>query len=289
MQKTDGNRKTMRKIRKTNIVIGCLLCSGLLVFFYPAISNRLAEQNHSKAVQAYDRTVEEMRDEHIEAELKKARAYNKNLVQAPVTDVFVPDTQIPVTEAYLNLLNIGGVMGYIEIPDIDLRLPIYHLTSEAVLRQGVGHMSGTAVPVGGTGNHTVLTGHRGLPSAKLFSDLDKLAAGNMFYIHVLGSVLVYEVDQIAVIEPQDTELLRPIEGEDYVTLLTCTPYAVNSHRLLVRGTRLPAEEEQAAVENYPADTVRRYKILLLLIPALGTAALLLWRYRHQQKKQRHDT
>ena len=154
----------------------------------------------------------------------------------------------PRYEAILNPLG-NGLMGQVEIPCIDITLPIYHYTDEEVLQKGAGHLPGSSVPVGGAGSHAVISAHRGLPSAKMFTDLDRVKIGNVFYIHVLGDTLAYEVDQILTVEPSDTEALSVQEGEDYCTLLTCTPYAVNSHRLLVRGHRIPYEEE-----TYQAET-----------------------------------
>lgn len=159
----------------------------------------------------------------------------------------MPGSGFALPQNYLECLNINGdgVMGYIEIPRIDVRLPIYHGSSEEVLQQGVGHIESTALPIGGDYTHAVLTGHRGLPSAKLFTDLDRLEIGDQFYIHVLDEVLAYEIDEINTVLPDQLQELQPIEGRDLVTLVTCTPYGVNTHRMLVRGTRVPYIPEEA--------------------------------------------
>ena len=174
-----------------------------------------------------------------EGELEKARAYNSSLSEAVFPDPFGTGGTLETAGEYEEILNVEkGMMGILEIPCIDVELPIYHGVGEEVLQKGVGHISQTAFPVGGAGNHTVLSTHRGLPDAKLFSDLDEVEPGDTFYIRILGDNLAYEVDQVEVVDPGDVSLLAPEEGEDYVTLLTCTPYGINSHRLLVRGSRV---------------------------------------------------
>lgn len=176
------------------------------------------------------------------------------------------------------MLNLGenGIMGYISIPEINQRIPIYHGTSDAVLQVGTGHIYGTNLPIGGEGNHSVIAGHRGLPSARLFTDIDQLEVGDKFYIHILDEVLAYEVDQISdMVDKDDTEtltgLMQQVEGEDYVTLFTCTPYGVNSHRLLVRGHQVPYHGEDAgAVEDSMLQSLRNYWMLYILLAAAVT-------------------
>lgn len=216
-----------------------LFLAGAAVFLYPTVSNWLAERNQSDVVQEYQEALADAEEDFYAAEWQKAREYNENLAGDPVHDPFVLGTGYALPENYLECLNINGVMGYIEIPKISIRLPIYHGTSEEVLQKGVGHIESTALPIGGEFSHTILTGHRGLPSAKLFTDLDQLGIGDRFYIHVLDQILAYEVDEINTVLPNELQKLQPIKERDLVTLITCTPYGVNTHRLLVRGTRVP--------------------------------------------------
>ena len=214
-----------------------LFLAGAAVFLYPTVSNWLAERNQSDIV--HQEALADANEDFYAAEWQKAREYNENLAGDPVHDPFVLGTGYALPENYLECLNINGVMGYIEIPKISIRLPIYHGTSEEVLQKGVGHIESTALPIGGEFSHTILTGHRGLPSAKLFTDLDQLGIGDRFYIHVLDQILAYEVDEINTVLPNELQKLQPIKERDLVTLITCTPYGVNTHRLLVRGTRVP--------------------------------------------------
>jgi len=255
------------------ISIGLLLFAGLALLFYPDISNWLAERNQSMAIQEYNAALSEMTTEQMEVEMQKAREYNNALSGIQIEDPFIPGTGIVLPENYTSVLTLNGTIGYIEIPVIDVSLPIYHGTGEAALKRGAGHMEMTAFPIGGEGNHAVLTGHTGLPSARLFTDLNKLVAGDHFYIRVLDKTLAYEVNQILVVTPENTEDLRPVKAQDYVTLITCTPYGINSHRLLVRGVRIPyqaAKTEQAAkTAASPIDwrlvTVIAFMTLLVII------------------------
>lgn len=180
--------------------------------------------------------------------------YNENLSGDPVKDPFVRGSGYALPENYDDVLNVDGVMGYIEIPKIGVKLPIYHGTSEEVLERGAGHIESTALPIGGAYRHSVISGHRGLPSAELFTRLDEMELGDIFFIHVLGQRLAYEVDQITTIEPTELDSIMPIPDRDLVTLLTCTPYGINSHRLLVRGSRteyVPEIEDNSIDEEKP--------------------------------------
>ena len=177
-------------------------------------------------------------------ELEKAKIYNENLAGDPVYDPFVKGSGYALPDNYLEVLNINNnIMGYITIPKISLKLPIYHGTSSEVLEKGIGHIETTALPIGGTSRHSVLTGHRGLPTARLFSDLDKLEIGDYIYINILDEILTYEVYDLEVIEPTEIEHLRPIKNRDLITLVTCTPYGINTHRLLVHTERVNNTEK----------------------------------------------
>lgn len=212
---------------------------------YPVLMNYLNSQKESLVIDDYSNKVEKLNNNNYENLLKNAHSYNQTLNNEVITDAFTKDTEISSDE-YNNLLNINrdGVIGYIKIPKIDINIPIYHGTSTKVLEKGIGHFEGSSLPVGGESTHSILSGHRGLPSSRLFSDLNQLEIGDMFYIYVLDQVLAYKVDKISVVEPSDIEHLKIEEGKDFITLVTCTPYAINTHRLLVRGTRLTFNEEE---------------------------------------------
>ena len=210
-----------------------ILLVALSVLLYPTVSNYLYEKNSSRAVTSYEESVVGLSGEEQDAMREAAVRYNQKLVgqDAAFTDPFSGDTD-EVSAEYAELLDVNGtgMMGYIRIPKIDVELPIYHGTSEPVLQVGAGHISTTSLPVGGASTHAVLTGHRGLPSKRLFTDLDQIVEGDIFYLKVLNETLAYKVDQILTVLPHETEALQIAEGEDYVTLVTCTPYGVNTHR-----------------------------------------------------------
>ena len=230
----------MKKIRVIFCVI--IFITGLEIASYPFISNMVAQRHASQVVKDYETNVEEMDEEKIDAMKEAAKKYNEQL--SNVVSVDDENENNEQGESYADLLNIGESLGYITIPKIDVNLPIYNGTSQDVLSKGVGHMEQSSYPLGGVSTHCVLTGHRGLPSAVLFTDLDKLEIGDEFYLHVLDEILAYKVDQIKVVEPNESGDLEIIDGKDYCTLVTCTPYAINSHRLLVRGERTEYKGEQ---------------------------------------------
>lgn len=242
------------KNRVILILIILMLVSGVGILLYPTVSNWAASHFRELEIVQYSGTVEQMDPELVTAELNRAKEYNDALSGAEIKDPFIPGSGIVLPEDYSSILNVDGKIGYIDILNIDVHLPIYHGTSEEILKKGVGHLENTAFPIGGKGNHSVLTGHTGLPSGRLLTDLSELELGGVFYITVLDQKLAYEVDQVLVVEPSDTEELRPVKGEDYITLVTCTPYGINSHRLLVRGTRIPYTEYEEAPEG---GTIRR--------------------------------
>lgn len=217
---------------------------GVGIFLYPSISNYLAEKNHIDIIRNYDNLIVKINEEKINEEKEKARIYNENLSGDPVHDPFVIGSGYALPENYKEVLNVSddGVIGYVEIPKISVYLPIYHGTSDEVLEKGVGHIQNTSVPIGGNSTHSILTGHTGLPNAELFTRLDELGIGDIFYIHVLDDVLTYKVFETKVILPDKIDELRILNGKDYVTLVTCTPYGVNSHRLLVKAERVEYEE-----------------------------------------------
>ena len=238
--------------RKNTIIIICFILVILLgagAAAYPLIASINNERTQSLVQTEYEEKLQQLDTSEIDAALAAAREYNKTISTVQIEDVDKIKADLPPYEDLLNLAN-NGIMGYIMIPVINIDLPIYHGTTGAAMEKGAGHMEGTSLPVGGVGTHAVISAHSGMASAKLFTDLDKLKLGDMFFITVCNQKLAYEVDNIAVVEPTDIDLIRIDTQQDYVTLLTCTPYGVNTHRLLVRGHRVEmAEEAIAEVEE----------------------------------------
>lgn len=239
--------------KKLNIiVVTVLFLAGLSLLLYPFVANQWNSYRQSKLISGYQQDVESKKEEiDFEAEWEKARAYNDQLMPMILPDSFAIAEASSRDEAYMACLNINGdeIMGIVEIPKIDVELPIYHTTDEKVLEIGAGHLEGSSLPVGGENTHAVISAHRGLPSATLFTDLDKMEKGDHFLLHILDDTICYEVDRIDVVEPEETALLGVEQGKDLVTLLTCTPYGVNSHRLLVRGYRVPYDPSAVKEEN----------------------------------------
>lgn len=275
------NRRERKKKKKKNyfgdILRILVLFAALSVLLYPTISNYLYERNSSKVISTYDEKAAQISEKKKLEILEQARQYNQELLgNIELLDPFSP-VKDEVDERYQSLLklNDAGMMGYVSIPKIEVELPIYHGTSEPVLQTGVGHFEGTSLPVGGESTHAVLTGHRGLPSKLLFTDLDELAEGDVFYIQILDETLAYQVDQIVTVLPEDTGELQIVNGKDYVTLVTCTPYSVNTHRLLIRGIRIPYEE---AEDIAPMEMDRGVKIpfeIQVLLIGLGILLLIM--------------
>ena len=252
---------------KRKILAVVVVIIGVLVCLYPAISNYVAEKNHQEIIENYTLAVEELDEETVEEELEKATIYNENLSGDPVHDPFLEGSGYALPENYLEVLNMydDDVMGYIEIPAIDCYLPIYHGTDEETLLKGVGHIEQTSLPVGGTSTHAVLTGHTGLSTSELFTNLIDLEIGDVFYIHILNETLTYKIYETEVIEPDDISKLVIENGRDLVTLVTCTPYGVNSHRLLVKGERAEEEEgTEVTEEENTEDGINNYIILIIV-------------------------
>ena len=245
------------------IVSFLFMLVGVGIFLYPTVSNYFATKNQTTAIRTYDEKIEESNEEELKEELEKAKEYNENLAGDPVHDPFVEGSGYALPENYTDVLNItdDGIMAYIEIPKISVYLPIYHGTSEEVLQKGVGHIESTSLPIGGTSTHSVLTGHTGLPSAELFTKIDELVVGDFFYIHVLDQLLTYVVYETKVILPDEIDELQITNGEDYITLVTCTPYGVNTHRLLVKAKRSEYMEytKIGLTENSQGDTTPKHK------------------------------
>lgn len=281
-----------RKI--TTILIVLLMIVGFGILAYPTISNQWNTYRQSQLISDYDTAVSQLDEEDFEEAWAAARQYNQTFVQNSITtDVFGLDKAEDIRDTeYWEILNIGGdgIMGYLTIPKINIKLSVYHGTAEDVLQTGVGHMNGTKLPIGGEDTHSVLSAHRGLPSAKLFTDIDQLEKGDRFYLHILNEDLAYEVDQIhPMIDKDDYDALEEAvkieSGQDLVTLFTCTPYGVNSHRLLVRGHRVPydGELESTPVESMVQSLQNYY--MFYALAALGITVLIVLSMRSIMKKK----
>ena len=256
----------------TTVILLVVLIAGLSLLLYPSFSDWWNSMHQSRAVASYVEQVAQIDEEQYAHLWDAAWNYNRSLIDRPNTYTLSDEQKAE----YDQILDIGGlgIMGYIEVPAIGVTLPIYHGTDEAVLQIAVGHLEWTSLPVGGESSHCVVSGHRGLPSAKLFTDLDKLVVGDIFVFRVLDEILTYEVDQILIVKPNETEALLIQEGQDLCTLITCTPYGVNSHRLLVRGHRVENQEEVKAI-RVTADAMQIEPVIVAPIVAIPMLLVLL--------------
>ena len=244
----------MKKKVITRILIALIFISGLSLLLYPFVANQWNNYRQKQLISGYEQVVSDKEAAEgidYDAERKKAEDYNEALLPCVLPDSFALAESSGVDPVYMNTLNIAGdeMMGSVEIPKINIKIPIYHTTEEDVLNKGAGHLEGSSLPIGGANTHAVISAHRGLPSASLFTDLDQMKVGDHFLLHVLDETLCYEVDKISVVKPEDTTALAVEDGQDLVTLLTCTPYGVNTERLLVRGHRVPYVEEEVKEEK----------------------------------------
>lgn len=272
----------MRKHLST-IVLLFILLIGLSLLLYPTVSDYWNSFHQTKAITTYAENVAALDSASYDAIWEAARQYNRSLCSRS-NGLRLSEEQKAEYERLLDVSGVG-VMGYIEIPEIDVSLPIYHGAEDSVLQVAIGHLEWSSLPVGGESTHCVLSGHRGLPSAKLFTNLDKLREGDTFLLRVLDEILTYEVDQILIVEPQDTDALEIVEGQDYCTLVTCTPYGINTHRLLVRGHRIDNIKEVKTV-RVTADAVQLEPMLVapaVAIPMLLILLILLLLPRHRKK------
>lgn len=242
------------KKKAGNLVICIIFLAGLSLLLYPFVANQWNNYRQKQLISNYEQVVSDKEAAEgidYDAERKKAEDYNEALLPCVLPDSFALAESSGVDPVYMNTLNIAGdeMMGSVEIPKINIKIPIYHTTEEEVLNKGAGHLEGSSLPVGGANTHAVISAHRGLPSASFFTDLDQMKVGDHFLLHVLDETLCYEVDKISVVKPEDTSALAVEDGQDLVTLLTCTPYGVNTERLLVRGHRVPYVEEEVKEEK----------------------------------------
>ena len=275
----------------TTVFLVLLLLAGVSLLLYPSLSDYWNSMHQTRAIASYAETVSQLDTAQYDEMWKAAQDYNRSLAQRE-TAFALTDEQKAAYESLLDVSGLG-VMGYIEIPEIDCSLPIYHGTEESVLQIAVGHLEWSSLPVGGEGTHCVLSGHRGLPSAKLFTNLDKLAVGDTFLLRVLDEVLTYEVDQILIVEPEQVDALGIVPGEDYCTLVTCTPYGINTHRLLVRGHRVENTPEAARM-HVTADATQFDPLLVAPVLAIPVLLLLLMillvpKRRRKSREDKNDT
>ena len=278
----------------STILLVLVFLVGLSVVLYPTVSDWVNRRNASRALVSYDETVNALSDADYEAYFAAADDYNRRL--AATENAFYKPELVSGYEQTLDLSG-TGIMGYITIQKIGVELPIYHGTGEGVLQVAAGHLEGSSLPVGGAGTHAVISAHRGLPSAKLFTNLDELEVGDTFTVTVLDRVLTYEVDRISIVLPNETDLLQPVPGRDYLTLMTCTPYGINTHRLLVRGHRVETVENQKhirvtadAVRVQPAVVAPLLAVPLLVLLGAGAAAVVHIRKRNKTARgENHET
>lgn len=276
------SKKALSRNASTILLIVIFLV-GLSLLLYPSISNYVNERHQSRAIATYDAAVSKLDEEDYDAYFKAARKYNKKLAENP-SAFYEPDA----IEGYDKILDVTGtgIMGYVAIEKIGVELPIYHGTSEGVLAAGAGHLEGTSFPIGGKSTHSVISAHRGLPSAKLFTNLDKLEEGDIFTITILNRVITYEVDKISIVLPSQTQDLKIEDGKDYCTLMTCTPYGINTHRLLVRGRCIDNSELQKIHITAEAFQIRP-TIIASIIGIFILLLLLLRVLIHSRRKRRH--
>lgn len=281
------------KKKVINISIIIFFIIGLSLLLYPTVANQWNTYRQSKLMSNYEEQIEEMQSSgevDMEAEWEKAEAYNEALLPTILPDSFaIAEAKQEEDKTYTSSLNLmgDGMMGKVVIPKIDVNLPVFHYTTKEVLENGVGHLEGSSLPIGGESSHSVLSAHRGLPSASLFTDLDRLEVGDHFLMYVLDDILCYEVDQVKVVEPKETQDLSVEEGKDLMTLFTCTPYGVNTHRLLVRGHRVPYEETILEDEKVPtANRSLHTNYLLWVVVGLAVTGFLIWLMYWFDKKRR---
>ena len=273
----------MRKHLST-IILVIVLILGVMILLYPTVSDYWNSFHQSRAIASYLEEIENIDPVDYEREWARAEQYNRELTSRP-NRVMLSEEEYAEYETMLNLTG-SGIMGYIEIPKISCSLPIYHGTDEAVLQIAVGHIEGSSLPTGGAGTHTVLSGHRGLPSARLFTDLDQMEEGDLFVIRVLDRVMTYMVDQILIVLPEEMDGLAIDPNEDYCTLVTCTPYGINSHRLLVRGRRTENVEMEQIIKVVSDATQIKPILVAPVLAAPMLLILLVWMLISTGRKQR---
>lgn len=279
----------------TSIFVIILIAAGLSLLLYPMVSNQWNTYRQSQLITSYDQTVKQMEQASAidyDTEWQDANSYNDELLPTILPDSFaIAAVADEPDEEYMSCLNLtgDGMMGYVEIPKIDIKIPIYHTVEEEVLQNAAGHLEGSSLPAGGESTHSVISAHRGLPQAALFTDLDRLSEGDHFLLHILDDTLCYEVDKISVVDPEETDALQVEDGQDLCTLLTCTPYGVNTQRLLVRGHRVPYEAIVVADESVPLMNMSvhtNYMLWVVVGLAIAGGFILLLAYREKRLRRR---
>lgn len=284
-----GKQQTFWQKHGTTILLIAVFFIGLSVLLYPNISDFINSRNASRAVTDYETQINSMSAQEHERMLMEAQAYNQRLM---MEDNRFEEMTAQERVLYDSILNVNneGMMCYLEIPSLRLSMPVYHSTMETILQKYIGHVEGSSMPIGGFGTHAVVSGHRGLPSAELFTNLDRMEVGDLFQVHVLGETLTYEVDDISTVLPAEVTQLSIEADQDWVTLVTCTPYGVNTHRLLVRGTRIPTPEEIVVEAHVDAAHMTRQQFTLLLAGIMlilfFIIMLLIWYSGRQAKKRK---
>lgn len=268
----------------STILLVLVLFLGVVILLYPTVSDYWNSFHQSRAIASYIEQIENIDPVDYEREWARAREYNAGLSGKP-NRFLLSEEEYAEYESLLNLTG-SGIMGYIEIPKIGCSLPIYHGTDEAVLQIAVGHIEGTSLPTGGAGVHTVLSGHRGLPSAKLFTDLDQMEEGDLFVIRVMDQIMTYEVDRVLIVLPEEMDGLAIDPEEDYCTLVTCTPYGINSHRLLVRGHRVENVEMERIIKVVADATQIKPVLVAPVLAAPMLLVMLVWMMVSTGRKQR---
>lgn len=289
----------MKKRTIQSILFGLMFLVGFGILVYPTVSDQWNTYRQSQLITIYDSYVEELDEEDFTEHWEAAKAFNDTFSENNIyADAFgTEESGVLEDSEYWQILNLAGdgIMGYISIPKINIKLAIYHGVEETVLQTGVGHMNGTKLPIGSESTHSVLAAHRGLPSARLFTDIDQLQKGDMFYIHMLDEVLAYQVDQVLDMVDKDdmdtlSSALQITEGEDYITLFTCTPYGVNSHRLLVRGTRVEyngEEDVEATIVDTMVQSVQNYYMIYLILGlSITLLVILIMRFFFNRKNKK---
>lgn len=262
------------------ILLILVLAAGIALLLYPTVSNWWNGKVQTRAVASYEEAAKQLSEQDTSELFAQAESYNMQLRQIGMSRFSRPE-QVPGYEETLNI-NGTGIMGYVTIEKLDTELPIYHGTDPGILQIAAGHLEGSSLPIGGEGNHSVISAHRGLPSSRLFTDLDEMETGDIFTITILDRLLTYQVDQILVVDPDETEALQMEEGKDYCTLMTCTPYGVNSQRLLVRGARIPNEDPEISAD---ARTVKPLTVgTAAALPFAAVIVILILRYKRKQNK-----
>lgn len=284
-QGSERLRSRKKKHHKNSVLFIFIFILGLLIMLYPMISQQYYRVIANQEIDIFSKEVAKLEDAEVLRRMELAKAYNRTLDPSKLFDPYTKEEEEGVAE-YARMLEVEEKIGYVDIPKIDEKIPIYAGTSESILQRGAGHLEGTSLPVGGASTHTVITAHRGLATAKLFRNLDKLEIGDIFYVHNIKERLVYQVDQILEVEPHDFSPVLVTENKDYATLLTCTPYMINTHRLLVRGHRVEESEEVLELEIKTRETDMRYRTYFYM--ALVCILLLIgiiWYILRQIKKK----